>query len=320
MPHLFTIQCYNGSIMKIALASDIHLEFGPIVLENTEGADVLILSGDICVVADLQEVDSPDLKYGHNGKMSQKSRMIHDFFYDCCNKFPHVVYVVGNHEHYDYDYKYTINDLKKYLKYLPNLQILDKETWTLFDEITFVGGTLWTNMNKGDSLTMWHCGRAMNDFRLIKNSNRMIHHKRNVYDENVRNEDGTLIVKSVDHYQAPSRWSVEDSVEDHNKMLDYIRLTTEDKSKKYVVVTHHAPTPLSIAECYKKDRLMNGAFHSDLSEFIMDRPQIKLWTHGHMHNVSDYVVGETRVVCNPRGYVGHEERAINFELKFMEIV
>ena len=107
---------------------------------------------------------------------------------------------------------------------------------------------------------------------------------------------------------------------DHNKMLDYIRLTTEDKSKKYVVVTHHAPTPLSIAECYKGDRLMNGAFHSDLSEFIMDRPQIKLWTHGHMHNVSDYVVGETRVVCNPRGYVGHEERAINFELKFMEIV
>jgi Icc-related predicted phosphoesterase len=109
-------------------------------------------------------------------------------------------------------------------------------------------------------------------------------------------------------------------MEDHNKMLDYIRLTTEDKSKKYVVVTHHAPTPLSIAKCYKEDRLMNGAFHSDLSEFIMDRPQIKLWTHGHMHNVSDYVVGETRVVCNPRGYVGYEERAINFELKFMEIV
>jgi predicted phosphodiesterase len=35
--------------MKIALASDIHLEFGPISLENEENAEVLILSGDICV-------------------------------------------------------------------------------------------------------------------------------------------------------------------------------------------------------------------------------------------------------------------------------
>ena len=34
--------------MKIALASDIHLEFGDIILKNTEQADVLILSGDIC--------------------------------------------------------------------------------------------------------------------------------------------------------------------------------------------------------------------------------------------------------------------------------
>jgi len=123
----------------------------------------------------------------------------------------------------------------------------------------------------------------------------------------------------VDHYQSPSRWSVEDSVENHKKMLDFNNNETQDKTKCYVAVTHHAPTPISIAECYRFDTLMNGAFASDLSEFIMDRPQIKLWTHGHMHNVSDYMVGDTRVVCNPRGYVGHEQRAKDFELKYMEI-
>ena len=32
--------------MKIAVASDIHLEFGPVEFENP-GVDVLILSGDI---------------------------------------------------------------------------------------------------------------------------------------------------------------------------------------------------------------------------------------------------------------------------------
>ena len=34
--------------MKIAVASDIHLEFGDLILKNEENADVLILSGDIC--------------------------------------------------------------------------------------------------------------------------------------------------------------------------------------------------------------------------------------------------------------------------------
>jgi hypothetical protein len=86
-----------------------------------------------------------------------------------------------------------------------------------------------------------------------------------------------------------------------------------------VVVTHHAPTTLSIAEWFKHDTLMNGAFASDLTDFILDRPQIKLWTHGHMHNVSDYMIGDTRVVCNPRGYVGYEEGPKNFEIKVVEI-
>lgn len=33
---------------------------------------------------------------------------------------------------------------------------------------------------------------------------------------------------------------------------------------------------------------------------------VKLWVHGHMHNASDYVIGDTRVVCNPKGYPGEK--------------
>jgi L-ascorbate metabolism protein UlaG (beta-lactamase superfamily) len=47
---------------------------------------------------------------------------------------------------------------------------------------------------------------------------------------------------------------------------------------------------------------MNGAYHSDLSEFILDHPQVVLWTHGHTHHCFDYQIGNCRVVCNPRGY------------------
>jgi len=291
--------------MKIALASDIHLEFGDLFLKNEENADVLVLSGDICTAK----------QFKHKPK---ERMMVKDFFQRCAFQFPHVVYVMGNHEHYNFDIANTYDRLKAELADLPNIHLLEKETWE-HNSVTFVAGTLWTDMNKDDPLTLWHCGKGMSDFSVITNSNRMVQHKRNVYHESERNEDGTLIVKAVDHYQSPSKWSPKDSVEDHKKMLDYIKIATEDKTKQYVVVTHHAPTSISIAECYRFDTLMNGAFASDLSEFIMDRPQIKLWTHGHMHNVSDYMVGETRVVCNPRGYAGHEQRAKEFKLRYLEI-
>ena len=291
--------------MKIALASDIHLEFGDLLLKNEENADVLILSGDICTA--------------NQFKNKPKERMMaKDFFKRCSFQFPHVVYIMGNHEHYNFDIANTYDRLKAELADLPNIHVLEKETWE-HDGVTFVAGTLWTDMNKGDPLTLWHCNKGMSDFQVIKNSNRMVQHKRNVYHESERNEDGTLVVKSVDHYQTPSKWSPEDSVEDHKKMMDYIKIATENKTKQYVVVTHHAPSPISIAECYRHDTLMNGAFASDLSEFILNRPQIKLWTHGHMHNVSDYMIGDTRVVCNPRGYIGHEQRAKEFKLRYLEI-
>jgi Icc-related predicted phosphoesterase len=268
--------------VKIALASDIHLEFADLILKNEENAEVLILSGDICTVK----------VFKHKPKERMK---VKDFFKRCSFQFPHVVYIMGNHEHYDFDIAKTYDRLKVELADLPNIHVLEKETWE-HNGVTFVAGTLWTDMNKGDPLTMWHCGKAMNDFQLIKNGNRGI-------------SGGGYI----------SRWAVEDSVEDHKKMLDFINIVTQDKSKCYVVVTHHAPTPLSIHSHYKNDYLMNGAFASDLSEFIMDRPQIKLWTHGHMHNVSDYLVYETRVVCNPRGYHGYEQRAKEFKLRYLEI-
>ena len=291
--------------MKIALASDIHLEFGDLILKNEENADVLILAGDICTASQFK-------------KKPKERTLVKDFFKRCSFQFPRVVYIMGNHEHYNFDIANTYDRLKAELADLPNIHILEKETLE-HDGVTFVAGTLWTDMNKGDPLTLWHCNKGMSDFQVIKNSNRMVQHKRNVYHESDRNKDGTLVVKSVDHYQTPSKWSAEDSVEDHKKMLDYIKIATENKTKQYVVVTHHAPSPISIAECYRHDTLMNGAFASDLSEFILNRPQIKLWTHGHMHNVSDYMIGDTRVVCNPRGYIGHEQRAKEFKLRYLEI-
>jgi len=56
-----------------------------------------------------------------------------------------------------------------------------------------------------------------------------------------------------------------------------------------------------------------------LDQFILDRPGIKLWTHGHTHEDFDYMLGSTRVVCNPRGYINYEDRADRFMLKTVEV-
>jgi Icc-related predicted phosphoesterase len=90
-------------------------------------------------------------------------------------------------------------------------------------------------------------------------------------------------------------------------------------NEKFVVVGHHAPSKQSTHPKYQNDQLMNGGYSSDLSEFILDHPQIKLWTHGHTHDPFDYMIGTTRVVCNPRGYAGWDEMADSFKLKYLDI-
>jgi predicted phosphodiesterase len=282
--------------MKIAVCSDVHLEFGPLSLENTEGADVLILSGDICVAKELYEKDT----FSHG---DSKTTQFHTFFQECCARFLHVVYIAGNHEHYNGDYAHTIERLRHHLGYLVNLHILDKEFVEL-NGVCFAGGTLWTDMNKEDPVTMTSITGMMNDYRIIENGNRVSY---------FRDSDGNS------HSRA-SRFSPEDSVIDHKAMLKFIDESIKSRpDMPWVVVGHHSPSKQSTKPRYENHVIMNGAYSSDLSEFILDRPQIKLWTHGHTHDEFDYMIGSTRIVCNPRGYIYYEDRADEFELKFIEV-
>lgn len=301
--------------MKLAVCSDLHLEFGELELKNKNNADVLILSGDICVVRDLMEEGAP---------MAARSERYHNFFKQVCSEFPTVIYVMGNHEHYDGDFATTYNILKERLAYLPNLHILDKETLKVGD-ITFIGGTLWTNMNDEDSSTMQVIRNMMNDFRIVKNSNKMSTRKVPVYkrDENeeyVLDDIGRPIEIGMKIKEYPSHFSPEDAVEEFKAMTQYIdQVIKNNPNDKFVVVGHHAPSRQSTHPRYQTDVLMNGGYSSHLDFFIEDHPQIKVWTHGHTHDVFEYMVGETKVVCNPRGYIGYEKRADAFKLKYVEV-
>lgn len=306
--------------MKLAIASDIHLEFGGITFYNREGADVLVLAGDICVAQHFA-----DRKPTYQQIYSKEYR---EFFDHVCREFPHVVYIMGNHEHYSGDVAHTYNRLKFNLDY-GNLHILEKETWT-YQGHTFVGGTLWTDMDKENGVAMSYCRTAMNDFSEVMNSNRMVVRQVPIYEKNplwtadgknggqyVKNPDGSLINIGYKSKEEPARWTPEDSVEDHGKMLAYIDHVTRDPGN-YIVVGHHCPSESSVAEMYKGN-MLNAAFRSNLDDFIAVRPQIKLWVHGHTHHNFDYKIGSTRVVCNPRGYIGYEAIADSFKLQYVEV-
>ena len=287
--------------MKIGICSDLHLEFGDINIKNEDNVDVLILSGDILVENDLQIFDRRQLEMGF---MQARSVRFHEFFQRVCFQFPHVIYVAGNHEHYHGDFAHTITNLKQKLAHYTNLHILDREVFDLGD-VRFIGSTLWTDMNKEDPITLHAMKRMMNDFRCVQNSNREVHFK---------DQEGKF-------HTRVATFSPEDAVEEHKKCLDYIKNVYQDTPPwmSVVVVGHHTPSHTSCHPRYKDDQIMNGGYHSDLSEFILDRPGIKLWTHGHTHELFDYMICSTRIVCNPRGYDGYEDIADNFKLKVVEV-
>ncbi len=264
-------------IMKISIASDLHLEFQDIDITNKEGADVLILAGDICTVKHFHS--RPDMERAYQA-----------FFKKVSSEFKDIIYVVGNHEHYNYQFNNTVIDLKRKLAQYPNIYLLDNETIEL-DGKVFIGSTLWTDMNRECPLTMNAAQFAMPDFKIVKYF------------------DGVNYMK----------YTPEQSVREHNRSLQYIEHVLENsRNKDCIVVTHHTPSHQSIAPQYKHEELMNGAFHNQLDYLMELSDDVKMWVHGHTHESFHYVIGTTQVVCNPRGYPREHQHG-SFKLKYMEI-
>jgi predicted phosphodiesterase len=283
--------------MKISVCSDLHLEFGELEIHNTDNTDVLVLAGDICVIQDLlAKSDSGE------GYIKYRSERYHEFFQRACQEWKHVIYIMGNHEHYHGDFATTIATARERLGYLTNLFILEKES-VIIEDVRFICGTLWTDMNKSNVVALSLIRDYMNDFRVIKNSSAPVHFK---------DESGTFRTRA-------GKFTPEHSVVEHKAMLDLISEQAKQSYQNIVVVGHHAPSKKSTHTRYENQSVINGAYSSDLEAFIESYPRIKAWIHGHTHDAFDYMVGGCRVVCNPRGYVGHEERADGYKPQTIEV-
>lgn len=257
--------------MRIQVVSDLHLEFDDVVIPNG-GADVLVLSGDIATAKSLGEKTKDSVS---DGKLFMRYR---DFFTRVSRDFAHVVYVAGNHEFYGSTYETGLRSLRNFCASFDNVYFLD-DAHIDIEDTRFIGATLWTDVNRGNPLYKQYAKDGMNDYHSIR-------------------------VEASGTYR---KMKPDDTIERHIRSLSYIcdRVREHDKC---VVATHHAPTAKSVQPEWVGHAL-TPCYYSDLDFLIMDRPAIKLWTHGHIHASSDYMVEGCRVVANPRGYVKYEPRA-----------
>lgn len=263
--------------MKIHYHSDLHLDVS-VVLPTFLGGDVLVLAGDVAESREFKKLSDEHyekIKDLPQSKLTNKERINKFLIEECSNKYTHVVMVVGNHEHYNGTFNKTVAHIRNNVPH--NFHVLEKDTF-VYEDVMFIGGTLWTDLNRDDPLTKHTVKYGLNDYSRIR-----------------REVNGNYI-----------KFSPSDSVAEHHATLRYFKIVLDTPAvidKKIVIVTHHAPTGQSIAPQYRSDFYMNGGYCSRLEDFILDNPRIKYWIHGHTHTPFNYEVGNyTRVMCNPFGY------------------
>ncbi len=188
-----------------------------------------------------------------------------------------IVYVMGNHEYHGFDVEDVIDRTRAAARTW-DVQLLECDQ-AVINGVRFLGTTMWTDFmidGAGRGLLgspLWYARRFMADFSVIRYQKR--------------------------------RLTPEASQELHRRSRGWLeKRIAEPFDGDTVVVTHHLPHKSSIHERFVGNRL-NPAFASDLSGLV--RPPVKLWIHGHTHCSCDFIVeGQTRVLCNPRGYGPHD--------------
>lgn len=189
-----------------------------------------------------------------------------------------IIFVAGNHEYYKADF----NEINAYLKNAnlhPNFHFLKNDHITIGD-YAFFGGTMFTDFDMNGLHDQWFAEMAarkgVNDFFVITIDGR--------------------------------RWTTMDHRNEHELFnREFDRWVKDAEGKTRVCVTHFVPTKQCLDPQFKGNTL-NPYFIAAQEERIA---KVDYWLFGHTHTAFDVMQGDTRLVCNPRGYGGGKEN-LNF--------
>ena len=231
--------------------------------EGDTSQDILVIAGD------LANDDTITMSYAGKSWLKVVS-----------GRFRDIVMTHGNHSFFLTEFDNMEAKFDKLLaeQNITNVHVLRDSSWQ--DAITgvlFIGGTLWTDLDRQNPLIMYQVAYQMNDYRYIRNR---IYHKITPLDTLVKHLDTVAYLRDA---------------------------LSKNKGMRTIVVTHHLPSEQLIAEQYK-GQLLNACYASSLDELIMDNPQIETWIYGHTHTSNDLMIGNTRCVSNPFGYAGENKQ------------
>jgi len=189
-----------------------------------------------------------------------------------------VIYVAGNHEYYGQDFA-TLPDRLREAARDSSVHVLERAACAIAG-VRFLGCTLWS------------------DFELLADA------RLSMEEAQRRGLDYQAIMAG------PRKFRPADARRAH---LDAVRWLTAELEEPHpgptVVVTHHAPSALSVPDAYLT-RPRAAAYASHLDQLV-EESGAHLWVHGHVHRCCDYTLGDTRVRCNPRGV--RDESADEFD-------
>jgi metallophosphoesterase superfamily enzyme len=194
------------------------------------------------------------------------------FIENQANMFEYVFVIMGNHEYYN-SHKTVdtiIEKARQVCANFPNVHLLERETFDLTDEITILGCTLWSPLDRTTSFFL----NDMNHIHIRQNGVR----------------------KSLDRITYFS-WHIRDV-----SWLQHELKNIATRNRKAVILTHHGPL-LDMSGKFIGSKY-NSGFVSDLSHLFV--PPAIAFASGHVHSNSDVVLNGIRSVSNALGYPGEE--------------
>jgi Icc-related predicted phosphoesterase len=252
--------------------TDLHLDCGKLKLNKFPECDYVIVTGDLAA------------KLGG-----------WPFINILLSKGYIVLFILGNHEYHSESRKevVTMNEIEKKWKKksdeFDNFHVLMNDT-IYFDDIRFIGTTLWTDFNNMDEGTIEEFSEMRDSQKIYKSYKGKNYGRR-----------GGVNVSHNDLYDK------------HIEALNYIEKELEkDFDGLTVLLTHHAPLLESIDTRYKDDYESNGLYASDLG-YLFEKHKIAACFHGHIHQSKHYYYNGSLITCNPRGYLRYNEINSEFE-------
>lgn len=192
-----------------------------------------------------------------------------DFFDYVSENFRYTFWIPGNHEYYYSDINNRTGSFEEKIR--DNVLLLNN-TVKEIDGVRFIFSTLWSDISPERQFLIQ---QSLSDFKVIKNNSRLF---------------------NTDDYKLL-----------YQENLQFLKDTLkESKDTRSVLVTHHVPTFQKYPEKYR-DSKINEAFAVDLDTLIIDN-SIDYWIYGHHHcNISDFNIGNTKMITNQLGYIRYEE-------------